>query len=96
MIARKKRVVPYVKVPLWWAEHAAEATRSPRFMLLIWLLRLSWEARSNTFPLPNGRLEKRGVDRQAKRRALVILERAGLITVKRRHGKTPIVTLVVV
>jgi hypothetical protein len=92
----KKRVVPYVKVPLWWLEHVTKASRSPRLMFLVWLLRLSWEARSNTFPVPNGRLKARGVDRRVKRRALADLETAGVITVLRRHGKTPLVTLVVV
>jgi hypothetical protein len=48
-----------------------------------------------TFPVPNGRLGKRGVDRRVKRKALAGLEAAGLITVERRRGKTPIVTLVV-
>ena len=46
-----------------------------------------------TFPLPNDRLTKQGADRRAKRRALANLEAAGLITVEREEGKTPVVTL---
>ena len=83
-----------MKVPLWWAEAAARATRTPKAFVWVWLLHLAWEAKSSTFPLPNERIEKRGVGRQAKRRALCELEAAGLITVQRRSRKTPIVTLV--
>jgi hypothetical protein len=90
----KARKDLFVKVPLWWVEQATRATRSPRAFVCIWLLHLSWRARSMTFPLPNDKLGKRGVDRRAKRRALEALEAAGLIVVERRHGKTPVVTLV--
>jgi DNA-binding transcriptional ArsR family regulator len=44
--------------------------------------------------LPNARLAAQGVDRQAKRRALTTLEKAGLITVERRGRKPPRITLV--
>jgi DNA-binding FadR family transcriptional regulator len=48
-----------------------------------------------TFPLPNGRLCENGVSRKVKRRVLRDLEAAGLITVERRLGKTPLITLTV-
>jgi hypothetical protein len=85
----------FVQVPLWWIEQATRATRTPQAMVCIWLLYLSWQAKSMTFPLPNDRLAKRGADKRVKRRALANLEKAGLITVERRRGKTPIITLVV-
>ena len=59
----------------------------------VWLLHLAWKSGSMTFPLPNGRLTKQGANRRAKRRALANLEAAGLITVERQGGKTPVVTL---
>ena len=90
----KVRKDTFVKVPLWWIERATRATRTPQAFVCVWLLYLSWRARSKAFPLPNGKLDARGVDRRMKRRALSALEAAGLITVKRRHGKTPVVTLV--
>jgi hypothetical protein len=90
---RQRREV-FVKVPLWWAEQAMQATRSPQAFVAIWLLYLSWKAKSLTFPLPNGRLAERGFDRQVKRRALANLEKAGLITVERPGRKAPIVSLV--
>ena len=59
----------------------------------VWLLHLAWKAKSNTFPLPNGLLQERGVSRLAKYRALRELEAARLIRVSRENRKTPVVTL---
>jgi hypothetical protein len=83
----------FVKVPLWWAEQACQATRTPQAMVWLWLLHLSWKAHSPTFKLPNGRLAGYGVKRSSKTRALHKLETAGLIQVDREHGKSPTVTL---
>ena len=94
-MAKRQEELPYVKVPLWWAEAAAKATRMPGMLVLVELLHRSWKAKSLTFPLPNGRLAKHGVSRETKRKKLRDLEAAGLITVERHHGKTPRVTLVV-
>ena len=90
----KARKDTFAMVPLWWIEQAARATENPRAFVLIWLLHLSWRARSLTFPVPNAGIIMRGGNRWAKYRVLNDLEAAGLITVQRRHGKTPIVTLV--
>ena len=83
----------FVQVPLWWIEQATKATRSPQAFVCVWLLHLAWQSKSASFPLPNDRLAKRGADRQAKRRALANLEKAGLISIERRLGKAPIVTM---
>ena len=83
----------FVQVPLWWAEQAAQATRTPQAMVWLWLLHLSWKEHSPTFKLPNERLAVRGVSRSAKTRALRNLEAAGLIQVARERGKSPTVTL---
>jgi DNA-binding HxlR family transcriptional regulator len=80
-------------VPLWWAEQAAQATRTPQAMVWIWLLHLAWAARSKTFRVPNERLRIRGVSPDTKNRALRNLEKAGLIRVTREAGKSPTVTL---
>jgi hypothetical protein len=84
-----------VKVPLWWIERACSATHSPQAFVAVWLLYLSWQSKSLSFPLPNEALAERGAERRAKRRALANLEAAGLITVERPERKTPIVSLVV-
>jgi hypothetical protein len=91
--ARRKET--FVKVPLWWFEQATRATKTQQAFVALWLLHLAWKASSTTFPLPNGKLAGHGAGRKAKARALASLEAAGLITVKRRPGKTPAVTLTV-
>jgi hypothetical protein len=90
----KPKTEPFVKMPLWWAEAAAKATRSPATLVLVELLWAHWKAKSLTFPLPNVRLRKQGTSRKVKRRVLRDLERVGLITVERPECKSPIVTLV--
>jgi hypothetical protein len=85
---------PFVKVPLWWAVEAAKATKTPKALVWIRLLHMVWKTNSPTFPLPNGKLENEGVSRFAKYRALRELEAAGLIVVERRHGKSPLVSIV--
>ena len=83
----------FVQVPLWWAEQAAQATRTPQAMVWLWLLHLAWKEHSLTFKLPNERLAVLGVSRSAKTRALRNLETAGLIRVAKARGKSPTVTL---
>jgi hypothetical protein len=91
---KRKKAEPFVKVPLWWIETAAKATRTPGILVMVELLRASWKAGSLTFPLPNVRLRRLNVNRQTKRRVLQALEQEGLIKVERPPRKTPIVTLI--
>jgi hypothetical protein len=91
---KRKKADPFVKVPLWWAEAAAKATRTLKALVWIELLHAVWKAKSATFSFPSGKLNKRGASRHTKRRALRELEAAGLITIEWRKGKNPIVTLV--
>ena len=93
MSYRSKSVDKFVQVPLWWAEQAAQATRTPKAMVWVWLLHLAWTSRSKTFRLPSERLRVRGVSHDTKGRALRDLEEAGLIQVVREVGKSPTVTL---
>jgi hypothetical protein len=93
-VKRKKKVEPFVKVPLWWIAAAARHARSPATLVMVELLRASWKAKSLSFPLPNGRLNRLGASREVKRRVLRDLEVGGLISVERRSRKTPVVTLV--
>jgi hypothetical protein len=91
---RKKKVEAFVKVPLWWIETAAKDARSPTTLVLIELLYAAWKAKSSTFPLPNGRLNKLGVSREVKRKVLRDLERRPVILVERHSRKAPIITLI--
>lgn len=90
---KRKKVELFVKVPLWWIEEAAKATKSPTTVVLIELLRLRWKTGSSTFPLPNARLQRLGVSRKVKQRILRELELAQLIIVERPTRKSPVVTL---
>jgi hypothetical protein len=86
----------FVKVPLWWLEQVTRAVQSPQqAFVAVWLLHLAWKAKSAAFPVPNGQLERYGVGRHTKYRALACLEAAGLISVERPARKTPRVTLLV-
>jgi hypothetical protein len=89
----KKKRERFVRVPIWWAEQACKATRTPKALVCIWLLYLSWKTGSPTFALPNGELRKMGISRETKRRALAALERAGLLKVDRVTRKSVVVTL---
>ena len=93
-IKRKKKVEPFVQVPLWWIETAAKDIRSPATLVLIELLRARWKTKNSTFPLPNARLKALGVSREIKRRVLRDLERRPVILVERPLRKTPIITLI--
>ncbi len=94
----RKRAAPrttdtFVKVPLWWAVQAAQATKSPKALVWLWLLHRSWKGRSKTVVMSNAKLKEWGVTRLQKYRALRELEEAGLITVDWRRCKSPVVTL---
>jgi hypothetical protein len=91
---KRKKIEPFVKVPLWWIAQAMKATNTGRALVCVELLYAAWKAKRSTFPLPNGRLARLGIKRETKRRALRDLERAGLITVERPPRKTPLINLV--
>lgn len=86
----------FTRVPLQWAAEIAKRTETRRAMIWILLLHMAWKNRATTFSLSNMILARYGVSREMKRRMLKKLEAAGLIEVKRRHGRAPIVTLVLV
>jgi hypothetical protein len=90
---QRKQRERFAKVPIWWMEQAMRATRTPKAYVCIWLLFLAWKTGQKSFALPNAQLRHAGVTRETKRRTLAALERAGLLKVERRHGKTVIVTL---
>jgi hypothetical protein len=93
MTARPK-ARPFVQVPLDWATAAAVATRSPKTAILIELLYAAWKANGEPVTLPSGRLERVGVGRHIRRRCLVELAEAGLVTIERRPGRPFLVRVV--
>jgi hypothetical protein len=91
---RRQQLDPFVKVPLRWAVAAAGATKTPKALVWLVLLHEAWKAKGAPFSLSNARFARNGVSRETKRRALAKLEASGLITVERRHGRAPVVTLI--
>jgi hypothetical protein len=80
-------------IPLEWANTAGCLPgKALHVALAIW--RQAALKRSVTIPLPNGALAGYGVKKQAKRVALLALERAGLIQVEWKPGCNPIVTII--
>jgi hypothetical protein len=60
----------FVRMPLWTAALAAEATRSPALLVWAYILYRAWKEKRRSFLLANGWLESRGVSRQSKYRIL--------------------------
>ena len=89
-----QRPVRFIKgpVPWLWIEMAA---RLPGKALAVGLAlrRLAGATKSKTVRLATSEVETLGVDRNAKSRALRKLEQAGLVTVERRPGCQPKVTI---
>ena len=80
------------RIPLEWLQAAARLPgRSLHVALALWLA--ARQASTRRIPLGNVTVASMGLDRNAKYRGLVCLERAGLVTVERNLGRSPIVTL---
>lgn len=80
-------------VPLPWLQAAAALPgKSLHAGIAIWYS--AGLARSSSVLLSNVAGEAFGMDRNAKYRALAWLEKAGLIKVERRRGRSPTVTIV--
>ncbi len=80
-------------IPLSWLETAAALPgRSLHAGIALWYA--AGLTRSASVPLSNISGLRFGLDRNAKYRALGWLEGAGLITVERKLGRAPVVTLV--
>lgn len=79
-------------IPLRWLEAAARLPgKSLHTGIALWSSAL--QTKSETIPLSNVAGCRFGLERNAKYRALEWLEGAGLISVERGPGKTPLVTI---
>jgi hypothetical protein len=90
---RKRHNHPFLKgpIPLLWLETAAKLPgKCLHVGLALWYL--AGVQKSNAVALGNARLQKLGVDRDAKARCLKALQEAGLITVDQQPGRNPRVT----
>jgi hypothetical protein len=87
----------YVKgpIPIDWLSKAASLS-GKAFHIAVALWYLVGVKKTNTVGLSNETTEKFGVARTAKYRNLEVLKQAGLVTVQRKHGRSPVVTLLCV
>jgi hypothetical protein len=87
-----KRRTHFVRLPWMWVE-ALSGASGKTWEVAIHLAYLNWKEKGGPIKLANGMLEMDGINRQAKWRALTELEHRGLVTVERRRGRSPLVTL---
>jgi hypothetical protein len=91
---RHKKGEKFLKgpVPLSWLASAAQLPgKSLHLGIVLWFLAGLKNTRSVS--LSSSVLQRFGVDRSAKRRALSQLETAGLVSVHRHSGCNPLVTI---
>jgi hypothetical protein len=80
-------------ISLTWLERAARLPGRALHVALA-IRHQSALERTQTVALPNKQLAEFGVDRDAKRRGLAVLEAARLISVERKAGRNPTVTII--
>jgi hypothetical protein len=90
----KKRHRQFVQVPLTLIDKVTRNSRDKTFAVLCHLLHEVWKQGGGPIKVPNGFLNKLGVGRGAKSRALKKLELLGIISVERRDRKSPTVTII--
>jgi hypothetical protein len=91
---RRLTLNPRVMLRLETVARAAKATETRRLFVWAWLQYEAWWHRSATVKVANSELEHYGIDRELERRALLDLEAAGLVKVKRRGHELVTVTLI--
>lgn len=81
-------------IPMDWLHQAAKLGVSPLWVgCLLW--HLAGLKKSSAFLVSNFHLNRWGIERRAKSRALKVLSDAGLITVAGRGKRSPRVTIIV-
>ena len=82
----------FVKVPWTWIERLATARYTATYRVALHILYRHWRG-GKPFALPNGMMSREGVERRAKWRGLMELERLGLVAIERRQRKSPLITV---
>jgi hypothetical protein len=84
----------FIGVPYTWDYRLRVAQASgATYVLAHYILRRDWEGDTNPVKVTNKAMERLGLSRRSKWRALHQLEALGLIRVQKRHGKNPVVTI---
>ena len=88
----KRSTQPYIKFPIEWVERlAGVGAHASTYGVAFYLLHRHWVTGKTRIPLPNKALNRRGVSRHSKWRALAQLEAAALIWVENRNGRSPFI-----
>jgi hypothetical protein len=80
--------------PLSWLKRLKNSESASTIKVAVYLHYHRFRVRGSCIQLPNVGLEEFGVSRFAKWRALVELERAGLIRIERRPRKSPLIHII--
>jgi hypothetical protein len=91
---RERLTKPFLSgpIPMDWL-HTAGRINGRALHVAITLRFLAGVTKSKTVKLSQKHLEGFSIDRQTKRRALLALEAAGLISIENGMGKSPIITI---
>jgi hypothetical protein len=88
---QKKREI-FIRTPFSWWEKLS-GYHGQTLAVALFIIHLNWKSKGQPFKLANGMLESHGISRRTKGRALVELERLGLISVERRAKKSPTIRI---
>jgi hypothetical protein len=88
-VARKRQTREFVQITRGQSERLDKTKNATTFKVFHHLLFLNWRSPGRTIRLANEALTKKGIDRYAKRRALLELKKLGLIKLKMRSRKSP-------
>jgi len=84
----------FIQFPWLWVERLETTNRGSTYRLALLLLYEYWRNGGRPIKLSNAKLANNGLTRKSKWRALLELERFGLVKVERRPRKSPLITLI--
>jgi hypothetical protein len=93
MVKRKKWRRHYVRVPWAWVEHLRSVKAGSTWHLAHVLLYEHWRTGGKPIVLSNVAMREEGIKPRSKSRGLVELTKLGLITVERKTGRSPRITV---
>jgi hypothetical protein len=85
----------FIRFPWAWMDALKAADRSQTYRLALLLVYEHWRAGGRDIVLSNVALEREGISRWSKWRALGDLEKLGLVRVERRHRKAPRIVVLI-
>jgi hypothetical protein len=81
-------------VPLWWVKRLRQTRCIATYRVALHVLYQNYKAGGKAFTLSNVAMAEEGVTPRQKWRALQELETLGLISIKRRKRRTPLIAVI--